>query len=171
MGVAFKKKLAVLAGVSAMFLASPSMAVTHPLGTLVPGVIVGGGGSLGPSNPSDSWTFALGTPSTVGGSANISPLILGLGLTTLSAKFYGPGSVFLGELLAGQTKTFAGLVSGDYFIDVTSTSVQNKGGSYSLSLVSQAASAPGPAGFLFVGGAAAVMASRRRRQKAKLALA
>lgn len=173
MGVGFRKTIAVLAGASAIFLASPSSAKTIVLGTLVPNMITGTGGVLGPANPGDLITFSLGIPSTVGGSANISPLVFGLGLTSLSAKFYQVGApdTFLGELLAGQTKTFAGLVSGDYFIDVTGASVANKGGSYSLSLLSQAAPAPGPAGFLFVAGAAAMMASRRRREKAKLALA
>lgn len=171
MGVAFSKKIAVLAGVSAMFLASPALATTYPLGTLTPGVITGGGGFIGPSNTSDHWTFSLGIPSDTGGSANISPVVFGVGLTSLSAKFYAvTGNQFLGELIAGQTKTFVDLIAGDYYVDVTGTSVGNKGGSYSLSVVSQAAAAPGPAGFLFVGGAAALMASRRRRQKAKLDL-
>jgi len=178
MGVGFRKTFAVLAGASAMFIASPSMAMTIPLGMLVPNVGTGTGGFIGSQvNPGDHITFSLGTSSDVGGSANVSPPIslgaITFALTSLSAKFYAVGmpNVFLGELNDGQVKTFANLMSGDYFIDVTGTSANGLGGTYSLSLLSHAASAPGPAGFLFVGGAAALMASRRRRQKAKLALA
>jgi len=172
MGVGFRKTFAGLAGASAIFLASPALAVTIPLGTLVPNVGTGTGGFIGnPVNPGDTITFKLAIPSDLGSSANVSPLVFGFGLTSLSAKFYAAPNVYLGELVDGQVKTFTGLLSGDYFIDVTGTSGNGLGGTYSLSLLSQAAAAPGPAGFLFVGGAAALMASRRRRQKAKLALA
>lgn len=178
MGIGFGKKLAVLAGATAIFLASPAMANTIALGTLTPNVGTGTGGFIGsPVNPGDHITFALGIPSNVGGSGNVSPPItlgaITFALTSLSAKFYAAGApnVFLGELVDGQTKTFTNLLAGNYFIDVTGVSANGLGGTYSLSLLSHAAAAPGPAGFLFVGGAAAMMASRRRRQKAKLALA
>jgi len=178
MGIGFGRKIAVLAGASAIFLASPAMANTIALGTLTPNVGTGTGGFIGSAvNPGDHITFSLGIPSDVGGSANVSPPVtlgaITFALTSLSAKFYAVGApnVFLGELTDGQSMTFANLMSGNYFIDVTGTSANGLGGTYSLSLLSHAASAPGPAGFLFVGGAAAMMASRRRRQKAKLALA
>ncbi|WP_093222882.1 hypothetical protein [Sphingomonas sp. NFR15] len=154
------------------------MANTINLGTLTNNVGTGTGGFIGSaSNPSDHITFTLapaGKPWDVGGSGNVSPPVtigsVTIGLTTLSAKFYSVvGNVFLGELIAGETKTFTNLVAGSYYVDVTGTSVNGLGGSYSLNLLP--AAAPGPAGFLFVGGAAALMASRRRRQKAKLALA
>jgi len=189
MGVQFVRSLAIMAGACAAFVATPSLAADYQLGTLQTGVAAKSGGVVGIFyNPSDrvffslSGTNKLDTNTVKGPKITITPTPAGdlaFYLTSLTADLYTASGGFVSHLanisgqIVSQTTTLDNVAAGNYYISVAGTALNPLlGGTYGLSLLStQAAAAPGPAGFLFVGGAAALMAGRRRRQKAKAALA
>lgn len=189
MGVCLSKRLSILAGVCAVFVATPSLAYDYQLGTLQTGVAVTSGGHVGiVYNPSDRVFFSVAGSNTLdsdvikGSLRTVTPKHgspQNFYLTSLTASLYTVAGVFVSTLanISGpateQTTTLEKLVAGDYYISVAGTALSPKlGGDYALSLLTtQPAAAPGPAGILFVGGAAALMARRRRRQKAQTALA
>jgi hypothetical protein len=189
MRVRFSRTLSIVAGALVAFVATPSLAADYNLGVLQSGVAATSGGHIGTFyNPTDRVFFSLSglndldTDTVKGALVTITPKkgsAQNFYLTSLTANLYTAGGAFVSSLanITGpateQSTTLEKIAAGDYYISIGGTAISPLlGGDYALSLLgTQAASAPGPAGILFVGGAAALMAGRRRRQKAKAALA
>lgn len=192
MRVRFSRTLSIVAGALAAFVATPSLAADYNLGVLQNGVAFTSGGHIGTFyNPTDRVFFSLSSSTGLnnldssvarGALVTITPKkgsAQNFYLTSLTANLYTAGGAFVSSLanISGpateQSTTLEKIAAGDYYIGIGGTAISPLlGGDYALSLLgTQAAAAPGPAGILFVGGAAALMAGRRRRQKAKAALA
>ncbi|MDO6416067.1 hypothetical protein Q4F19_16890 [Sphingomonas sp. BIUV-7] len=164
--------------VAAAFAASaPAHSQAYSLGALGSGAPVTTVGVLTGGNPSDVVTFSLA--SSGGVSASLQNFLVAIGgvsynLSNATATFYkasDAGAVNIGTLTTAATQNFANLTSGSYFAVVTGVQTGNSGGIYGLSLLgaSNAAPAPGPAGFLVFGAGLAGLAMRRRRAARSIA--
>lgn len=160
------------ATMAACVYALPASAAVYDLGTLTPGVIASQPSTLATSASKDQIYFALPTLSDIGVGVNKVKItlkgVVQYDFSSLTATFYkasDPGTA-LGFLTLGDDDQYTNLTAGSYYAEVQGVPTGNKGGFYSLALLSSnAAPVPGPAGLLIVGAGAAVVALRRRRRE------